>query len=253
MLYLLSAILGAIVALAVYIFAHKASLKGRGEAIIQKAELEAEQIKQQKILQAKEKFLQLKGEHDDYISSKNKQLQDRENAVHQKESQVGQQASELGRKQHELDSARGQLRAQMENLDKFVGAKRRIHDFYDDVIAGINSGNSHKEEVTKNGRDLTVSSFPVTDGGTCWFSGIFLPEGSTIEDVRRIADELKKNDIEGRTFWKPIHLQPMYAECPRSELSVTESVWQRVVTLPCSTGITDEELESVKKVVTTKV
>ena len=105
-------------ALAVYIFAHKASVKGHGEAIIQKAELEAEQIKQQKILQAKEKFLQLKSEHEDYISNKNKQLQERENAIQKKESQLGQQASELGRKQHELDSARGQVRAQMDNLER---------------------------------------------------------------------------------------------------------------------------------------
>ena len=105
-------------ALAVYILVHKASLKGRGEAIIQKAELEAEQIKQQKILQAKEKFLQLKSEHEDYISNKNKQLQDRENAVHGKESQLGQQAGELGRRQHELDSARAQVRAQMDNLER---------------------------------------------------------------------------------------------------------------------------------------
>ncbi len=93
-------------------------MKGRGEAIIQKAEIEAENIKNQKILQAKEKFVQLKSEHEDYISNKNKQLQERENAIHQKESQLGQQASELGRKQHELDSARGQVRAQMENLER---------------------------------------------------------------------------------------------------------------------------------------
>ena len=116
--YLLSAVAGAIVALAVYILAHKASMKGRSEAIIQKAEMEAEQIKQQKILQAKEKFLQLKSEHDDYINNKNKQIQDKENALHQKESQLGQQASELGRKQHEIDSARGQVKAQMEKLSR---------------------------------------------------------------------------------------------------------------------------------------
>ena len=116
--YLLAAVAGAIVALAIYILVHKASMKGRGEAIIQKAEIEAEQIKQQKILQAKEKFLQLKSEHEDYISNKNKQIQDRENAIHQRESQLGQQASELGRKQHELDNARNQVKAQMENLER---------------------------------------------------------------------------------------------------------------------------------------
>ena len=76
-------------ALVVYILAHKASLKGRGDAIIEKAELEAENIKQQKIIQAKEKFIQLKSEHEDYISNKNKQLQERENAIQPHQSQGG--------------------------------------------------------------------------------------------------------------------------------------------------------------------
>ena len=116
--YILSAVAGAIVALAVYIVIRKASLKGRRDNLLQKAELEAENIKQQKILQAKEKFIQLKSEHEDYISAKNKQLQERENAVHQKESQLGQQAAELGRRQHELDSARGAVNAQKEALER---------------------------------------------------------------------------------------------------------------------------------------
>ena len=116
--YILSAIAGAIVALAAYIISRKASLKGRRDAIIEKAELEAENIKQQKILQAKEKFLQLKSEHEDYVNSKNKQLADKENALRQKESQLGQLSGELGRKQHELDSAKGQVRSQMEKLER---------------------------------------------------------------------------------------------------------------------------------------
>ena len=52
------------------------------------------------------------------IISKNKQIQERENALRQKESQLGQQAGELGRKQHELESAKGQVKAQMEKLSR---------------------------------------------------------------------------------------------------------------------------------------
>ncbi|MBO4396647.1 MAG: DegT/DnrJ/EryC1/StrS family aminotransferase, partial [Eubacterium sp.] len=53
----------------------------------------------------------------------------------------------------------------------------------------------------------------------------------------------------GRTFWKPIHLQPMYQDCPCSGLPVAESIWERIVTLPCSTGISEKELEKVVDVV----
>ena len=124
----------------------------------------------------------------------------------------------------------------MENLARFVEKKREVHRYYEERLAGM----------MWNGKE--ISFFPVTDGGTSWFSGVVLPEECGIDDVRRIAAFLKENGIEGRTFWKPVHLQPMYRECPRSELPVTESIWERIVTLPCSTGITDEELETVVEV-----
>ena len=58
--YILSALAGAAVALGVWIAVRRIVLKGRKNEIIEKAELEAENIKQEKIFQAKEKFLQLK-------------------------------------------------------------------------------------------------------------------------------------------------------------------------------------------------
>ena len=65
------AALSAIVALTAYILIRKILLKGQKEEIIRKAELEAEGIKKEKIFQAKEKFLQLKSEHEQYINEKN--------------------------------------------------------------------------------------------------------------------------------------------------------------------------------------
>ena len=50
--YILAAIAGAVIALAIYIAVSRAAAKGRAAAIIEKAELEGENIKQQKILQA---------------------------------------------------------------------------------------------------------------------------------------------------------------------------------------------------------
>ena len=69
--YILAAVAGAVLALAIYILVSRAASKGRADAIIEKANLEAESIKQQKILQAKEKFLQLKGEHESFVNKKN--------------------------------------------------------------------------------------------------------------------------------------------------------------------------------------
>ena len=117
-MYIILPVAGAIVALALYIAVRRLVSKGRAKAALDKAEIEAESIKQQKILQAKEKFIQMKAEHEEYVANRNKQLQERENAVRQKESQLGQQASELGRRQHDLDTAKAQVNAQKDQLER---------------------------------------------------------------------------------------------------------------------------------------
>ncbi|MCR4824281.1 MAG: ribonuclease Y [Bacteroidales bacterium] len=115
--YILAAVAGAVLALAIYILVSRAASKGRADAIIEKANLEAESIKQQKILQAKEKFLQLKSEHENQVNKKNGELRDRENNIKSREGQLNQQANELNRRQHDLDSQKGQVNALKNKLD----------------------------------------------------------------------------------------------------------------------------------------
>lgn len=116
-LYILSGLGGAAVSLALYILITRTVFKGRMKAIIDKANLEAESIKQQKILQAKEKFLQLKSEHESHVNQKNNELRERENNIKSREGQLNQQASELGKRQRDLDSLKGQLNAQKNILE----------------------------------------------------------------------------------------------------------------------------------------
>ena len=113
---LIGLVVGAIAAIAIYVTVGKAAAHAQADAIIEKARIDAESIKQEKILQAKEKFMQLRGEHDSAVSKKNNELRDRENNIRSREQQLKDQASELGRKQHELDSARGQVNAQKNQL-----------------------------------------------------------------------------------------------------------------------------------------
>ena len=115
--YILAAVAGAVLALAIYILVSRAASKGRADAIIEKANLEAESLKQQKILQAKEKFLQLKGEHESFVNKKNNELRDRENNIKSREGQLKQQQGELDRRQHDLDSQKGQVNALKSKLD----------------------------------------------------------------------------------------------------------------------------------------
>ena len=128
---ILAALLGAAVALAIYIFLHKRSLKGKKEVILEQAELEAENIKKEKIIQAKEKFLQLKSEHEQYVNEKNSQIHDTENRLKQKENSLNQKNDDLSRKIKENDSLRQSLQAKSEN------AERKIEE-YEKLIAQAN-------------------------------------------------------------------------------------------------------------------
>ena len=115
--YVVAAIAGAVIGIAIYIVVVRLVAKGHADAIIEKANAEAENIRQQKIFQAKEKFLQLKSEHEKFVNSKNSELKDRENNIKSREGQLNQQAGELNRRQRDLDSQKGQLNAQRQKLE----------------------------------------------------------------------------------------------------------------------------------------
>ncbi len=115
---MLSAVIGAAVAVGVYIAIRKSILKGRKEEIIRQAEIAAEKIKSDKIYQAKEKFLQLKAEHERFVNEKNNAIRNAENRIKQKENTLNQQNSELGRKNKEAEAVRENLKAQLEVVSK---------------------------------------------------------------------------------------------------------------------------------------
>lgn len=121
--------------------------------------------------------------------------------------------------------------AQMERMELFVKKKRVVRSFYEEKLDLL--------------REKGISFFPATDGGGCWFSGIVLPEGSDLSQAKELCGKLKEYDIEARAFWKPVHLQTPYKNCPHSEMEVSEKLWQRIIVLPCSTNIVDVELEKV--------
>ena len=111
-------IVGAIIALAVYIILQKSALKGKSEEIIKSAEIEGEKIKNEKILQAKEKFLSLKSEHDKYVNEKSAQIREAESRVKQKENTANQITAELQKKNKDLENIKLSLKGQQEALSK---------------------------------------------------------------------------------------------------------------------------------------
>lgn len=82
--------------------------------ILKDAENNAEILKKNKLLEAKEKFLQLKAEHEQQVNAKNNTLNQRENSVKQKEQSLNQRLENVNRKDQELDNHRKNLEKQQE-------------------------------------------------------------------------------------------------------------------------------------------
>ena len=102
-------------------------LRRRSSNIIKDAEAEAEVLKKDKILQAKEKFLQLKSEHEKMINERNQKVILGENSLKQKESTLSQGLEEAQRKIKENDIIRENLERQMEILESKKEELDRSH------------------------------------------------------------------------------------------------------------------------------
>ncbi len=114
----------AIGALAGYIVFRKVLKKDEKEAqeksnlIIKEAELNAENIKKDKILEAKEKFLKLKAEFEEEANKKKNLIISNENKLKQREQNISKQMEKAQRKEAELDSLKENMTAQLEILKK---------------------------------------------------------------------------------------------------------------------------------------
>jgi ribonuclease Y len=112
--------IGAIIAWALVNRSNKVKEKvagDRAQAIIKEAEAEAEVIKKNRILEAKEKFLQLKTEHEKIIGEKDKNILGAENRIKQKEQSLAQKLEQTQRKEKEYETMQAHLKHQLEILE----------------------------------------------------------------------------------------------------------------------------------------
>jgi ribonuclease Y len=97
------------------------ALERKRDALLKEAMEKAEVIKKDKILQAKEKFLQLKGEHEKFVHEKMEELTRNENRQKQKETTINQKFEEFAKKQKEITTIKQNLGTQMEIVAKRQG------------------------------------------------------------------------------------------------------------------------------------
>ncbi|MCW3102490.1 MAG: hypothetical protein JWO09_930 [Bacteroidetes bacterium] len=118
--------------------------------------------------------------------------------------------------------------AQMESLEGFLQRKKEITDHYNTELSAV-SGICF-QEITK---DVAPNNWLYT---------------VTADKQEELIAHLTKNEIQVRPFWVPMNRLKMFAR----DLYITENdhsqkVYKNSLSLPCSTGITNSELEFVVK------
>lgn len=90
----------------------------QAQTIIKEAEIRAETIKKEKQLEAKEKFVQLKAEHDKEVLERNRRLSEAENRVRQKEITINQKEASLDKQIKENTAIKENLNRQIEVVNQ---------------------------------------------------------------------------------------------------------------------------------------
>jgi len=109
--------------------------------------------------------------------------------------------------------------AQLERLEGLIADKRRLAQRYTMLLGGIPG--------------LSVVQEPGYSSSNYWLNAILLsPENAHLRD--EILKTLIANGLTARPIWTPMHVLPMYATNPRMDLSVTDSLFARVINLPSS-------------------
>lgn len=97
------------------------------EAIIKDASLQGESIKKDKIFQAKEKFLELKAEHEKVIINKEKKIAEAEKRTRDKESQISTELSKSKKLNEDLELKIKEVEHRQEFFEKKQAELEKLH------------------------------------------------------------------------------------------------------------------------------
>lgn len=120
------------------------------KGILRKAEEEAEVIKKNKIIEAKEKFIALKLEHENHVRQAEQKLHQQEQRQQQREQQLNQKQSEVQRAQNELNTQRQTLENQQKAVEHKAQEVERLHQKAEqqlEQISGLSAEEAKKQLV----------------------------------------------------------------------------------------------------------
>ncbi len=116
---------------------------------------------------------------------------------------------------------------QLQRLDEMIARRRQINARYRAELCGAG-----------------VQSMPVPEWSSWngWLTGLVFDEEGAAERVRK---ELEADDIESRPLWKPMHLQPLFAQHRILGGGISRRLFENGLCLPSSSGLTNDEVNRV--------
>lgn len=120
---------------------------------------------------------------------------------------------------------------QLEQLEDFIDLKNRNHAQYEKLIDKLH---------------FSLLAFRNGVRSNKWFYALLCKDNVQRDEL---INYLKDINIQTRPIWGLIHQQIPYANSYSYKIEKADYYWQRVVNIPCSTNITEEEIEIVAKAI----
>ena len=125
-------------------------------------------------------------------------------------------------------------RGQLKVLDDRISKKTEIYETYKDALKEI--------------PEIKMQPYLENSKPNHWLSAIILDKNSKVKPLD-IIEKLDQENIETRPIWKPMHMQPVFANYDFikfvEDKPVSEDIFERGVCLPSDTKMTAEEQSKV--------
>ena len=126
-------------------------------------------------------------------------------------------------------------RGQMEVLQEHVDRRRAINSLYSNLLSDV--------------QGISLMQAPSDDfKSNYWLSCITLDSSLSItpsELMHKLAD----NNIESRLLWRPMHMQPVFADAPFYGDGTSEYLFEKGLCIPSGSSLTDEDINRVVEVI----
>ncbi len=146
--FLIAILVGFIISSVFFFIYYKYGIKKEGIEIIKNAKKVSEQLKQDKILQAKEKFLELKVEHENVINNREKKIFEKESKAKEKEKSLNKNLERVSRKELTLKNEKDEFDKKLAALNRKSKELELLHSKQVSLLENI-SGFS-KEKAKEN-------------------------------------------------------------------------------------------------------